>query len=141
MVSSLVRSTRAINGVPIFPARIVEKPASFKICSTKEVVVVLPFEPVMPIRRPCRKRSASSTSLHMERSRAGGPFSARTPDWHHRLKRQDHDDFLGRTYFEGRRFFHDSCRKYRHSIDCARGADQRRHHHCGGVKQFSTGAD
>jgi len=30
-----------INGVPIFPARIVENRASFKICSTKEVVAGL----------------------------------------------------------------------------------------------------
>src|ERR1700687_1481933 len=65
MVSSLVCSTREIKGVPIFPARIVEKPAFFKMCSIKEVVVVLPFEPVIPIRRPSRKRSASSTSLQM----------------------------------------------------------------------------
>src|SRR4029077_4228260 len=65
MVSSLVCSTRAISGVPIFPARIVEKPAFFKMCSTKDVVVVFPFEPVMPIKSPCRKRSASSTSLQM----------------------------------------------------------------------------
>ncbi len=58
-------STRAIKGVPIFPARIVEKPAFLKMCSINEVVVVLPFEPVMPIKRPCRKRSASSTSLQI----------------------------------------------------------------------------
>jgi len=31
------------------------------MCSIKEVVVVLPFEPVIPIKRPSRKRSASST--------------------------------------------------------------------------------
>src|SRR5713101_613244 len=65
MVSSLVCSTLAIKGVPIFPARIVEKPAFFKICSIREVVVVFPFEPVIPIKSPCRKRSASSTSLQM----------------------------------------------------------------------------
>src|SRR6266852_833583 len=65
MVLSLVCSTRAIRGVPIFPARIVEKPAFFKMCSMKEVVVVFPFEPVIPIKRPCRKRSASSTSLQI----------------------------------------------------------------------------
>ncbi len=65
MVSSLVCSTLAIKGVPIFPARIVEKPAFFKICSIREVVVVFPFEPVIPIKSPCRKRSASSSSLQM----------------------------------------------------------------------------
>src|SRR6266446_7443194 len=65
MESSPVCSTRAIKGVPIFPARIVEKPAFLKMCSINEVVVVLPFEPVMPIKRPCRKRSASSTSLQI----------------------------------------------------------------------------
>src|SRR5229473_8086904 len=65
MVSSLVCSTREIKAVPIFPARIVEKPAFFKMCSIKEVVVVFPFEPVIPIKRPSRKRSASSTSLQM----------------------------------------------------------------------------
>src|SRR6266478_1318979 len=65
MVSSLVRSTREIKGVPIFPARIVEKPAFFKMCSIKEVVVVFPFEPVIPIKRPSRKRSDSSISLQM----------------------------------------------------------------------------
>src|SRR5713101_2680076 len=65
MVLSVVCSTRAIRGVPIFPARIVEKPAFFKMCSIKEVVVVFPFEPVIPIKRPCRNRSASSTSLQM----------------------------------------------------------------------------
>src|SRR6267143_127105 len=65
MVSSLVCSTREIKGVPIFPARIVKKPAAFKMCSIKEVVVVFPFEPVIPIKRPSRKRSASSTSLQM----------------------------------------------------------------------------
>ena len=65
MVLSLVRSTHEIKGVPIFPARIVEKPAFFKMCSIKEVVVVFPFEPVIPIRHPFRKRSASSTSLQM----------------------------------------------------------------------------
>src|SRR5439155_1552716 len=56
MESPLVCSTRAIKGVPIFPARMVEKPAFFKMCSTKDVVVVFPFEPVIPIRRPPRKR-------------------------------------------------------------------------------------
>src|SRR6267378_2668829 len=65
MVSSLVCSTREIKGVPIFPARIVEKLAFFKMYSIKEVVVVFPFEPVIPIRRPRRKRSASSTSLQI----------------------------------------------------------------------------
>src|SRR6266481_3990673 len=65
MVSSLVCSTREIKGVPIFPARIVEKPAFFKMCSIKEVVVVFPFEPVIPIKRPSRKRSDSSISLQM----------------------------------------------------------------------------
>src|SRR5216684_5866053 len=65
MESSLVYSTRAIRGVPIFPARIVENPAFFKMCSIKEVVVVFPFDPVIPIKRPRRKRSASSTSLQM----------------------------------------------------------------------------
>src|SRR6266852_6545360 len=65
MESSLVCSTRAIRGVPIFPARIVENPALFKMCSIKEVVVVFPFEPVIPIKRPRRNRSASSTSLQM----------------------------------------------------------------------------
>src|SRR5437016_9078094 len=65
MESPLVCSTRAIKGVPIFPARMVEKPAFLKMCSTKDVVVVVPFEPVIPIRRPRRKRSASSTSLQM----------------------------------------------------------------------------
>ena len=58
-------STRAIRGVPIFPARIVENPAFFKMCSIKEVVVVFPFEPVIPIKRPLKNRSASSTSLQM----------------------------------------------------------------------------
>src|SRR6266566_6541796 len=65
MVSSLVCSTREIKGVPIFPARMVEKPAPFKMCSIKEVVVVFPFEPVIPIKRPSRKRPASSTSLQI----------------------------------------------------------------------------
>src|SRR5437879_13062905 len=65
MESPLVWSTRAIKGVPIFPARIVEKPVFFKMWSISEVVVVLPFEPVIPIRSPRRKRSASSTSLQM----------------------------------------------------------------------------
>src|SRR5204862_4537068 len=65
MESSLVWSTRAIKGVPIFPARIVYKPAFFKMWSIGEVVVVLPFEPVIPIKSPRRKRSASSTSLQM----------------------------------------------------------------------------
>src|SRR5229473_5093771 len=65
MVFSLVCSTRAIKGVPMLPARIVEKPAFLKMCSIKEVVVVLPFDPVIPIKRPCRKRSANSTSLQM----------------------------------------------------------------------------
>src|SRR5260370_15991653 len=65
MVLSLLCATREIRGVPIFPARIVEKPAFFKMCSIKEVVVVFPFEPVIPIKRPSRKRSASSTSLQM----------------------------------------------------------------------------
>src|ERR1700731_156662 len=65
MVSSVVCSTREIKGVPMFPARIVEKPASFKMCSIKEVVVVFPFEPVIPINRPFRKRPASSTSLQI----------------------------------------------------------------------------
>src|SRR6266481_1983677 len=83
MVSSLVCSTREIRGVPIFPARIVEKPAPFKMCSIKDVVVVFPFEPVIPIKRPSRKRPASSTSLQMvtpfaraacsERASAGTP--------------------------------------------------------------------
>src|SRR6266849_3853958 len=65
MVLSVDCSTRAISGVPIFPARIVEKPAFFKMCSIKEVVIVFPFEPVIPIKRPFRKRSASSTSLQI----------------------------------------------------------------------------
>ena len=41
-------STREISGVPIFPARIVGNPAVCRMCSTSAVVVVLPFEPVMP---------------------------------------------------------------------------------------------
>src|SRR5437660_3141794 len=65
MESPLVWSTHAIKCVPIFPARIVETPAFFKMWSISEVVVVLPFEPVIPIKRPFRKRSASSTSLQM----------------------------------------------------------------------------
>src|SRR5712692_7854095 len=83
MVLSLVCSTRAIRGVPIFPARTVEKPAFFKICSIREVVVVFPFEPVIPIKRPCRKRSASSTSLQMvtpfARASCNNGASAGTP--------------------------------------------------------------
>jgi len=31
--------------------------------------------------------------------------------------------------------------EYRHSLDRARGADQRQHHYRGGVEQFSVGAD
>src|SRR5438445_9405465 len=75
MVSSLVCSTREIRGVPIFPARIVEKPASRKMCSIRVVVVVFPFEPVIPIKRPCTKRPASSTSLQMVTRLARAAFS------------------------------------------------------------------
>ena len=65
MVFSPVLSTPEIRGVPILPARMVEHPAVFRMCSISEVVVVLPFEPVIPMSRPLRKRLASSTSLQM----------------------------------------------------------------------------
>src|SRR6476660_9315030 len=65
IVLSLVCPTSEISGVPIFPARIVGTPALFKMCAINEVVVVLPFEPVIPIIRPFKKRSASSISLQM----------------------------------------------------------------------------
>src|SRR6267143_1084726 len=83
MVSSLVCSTREIKGVPIFPARMVEKSAPFKMCSIKEVVVVFPFEQVIPIKRPSRKRPASSTSLQrvtpLARAACSKGASAGTP--------------------------------------------------------------
>src|SRR5215467_10400343 len=65
MVLSLLCSTQEINGVPIFPARIVAKSALLKMCSINEVVVVFPFDPVMPIKRPFKNRAASSISLQM----------------------------------------------------------------------------
>jgi len=40
----------------MLPARIVGSEADRKICSTREVVVVFPFEPVMPISLPLRNR-------------------------------------------------------------------------------------
>ena len=49
----------------MLPARIVENPALRKMCSINDVVVVFPFDPVIPIRRPFRKRLASSTSLQI----------------------------------------------------------------------------
>ena len=61
---SLETSTREISGVPIFPATCTGNPAVSRMWPTSEVVVVLPFEPVMHTRRPRRNRHASSISLH-----------------------------------------------------------------------------
>ena len=62
-VDSVVDSASEISGVPILPPTTVEIPAHFRMCAISEVVVVLPFEPVMAMRRPRRKRQASSISL------------------------------------------------------------------------------
>ena len=69
-VDSVVDSASEISGVPILPPTTVEIPAHFKMCAISDVVVVLPFEPVMAMRRPRRKRQASSISLH-----TGIPFA------------------------------------------------------------------
>ena len=63
-LASLEMSTREISGVPIFPATCTGNPAVSRIWPTSDVVVVLPFEPVMHTRRPRRNRHASSISLH-----------------------------------------------------------------------------
>src|SRR5690242_11606728 len=63
-VSSFIASTVPMSGVPMLPARIVCIPAFLRMSSTSEVVVVLPFEPVMPTSRPFRNRYANSISLH-----------------------------------------------------------------------------
>src|SRR6266404_3385708 len=53
------------------------------MCAIREVVVVLPFEPVIPIMRPFRKRSASSISLQivtpLARAACSNGASAGTP--------------------------------------------------------------
>src|SRR5206468_258237 len=87
-------------------------------------------------------RTGVATALFCaERGAKVTATAARTLDWDHRLERQDDDDFANRPHFEERRFFYDSRREYRHALDRARGPDQRRFHHCGGAKQFSTGTD
>ena len=63
-LASLERSTREISGVPIFPAICTGSRAVSRMWPISEVVVVLPFEPVMQISRPRRNRQASSISLH-----------------------------------------------------------------------------
>src|SRR6266568_2677056 len=83
MVFSLVFSTQEIKGVPMLPAKIVENPAVFRMCSMSEVVVVFPLDPVMPTSRPFRKRQASSISLQIvmlfERANRRSGASAGTP--------------------------------------------------------------
>src|SRR5215469_13867822 len=67
----------------MLPARMVGNPAVFKMCSIKEVVVVFPFDPVIPMIRPLRKRLASSISLQtvtpFERADCNSGESAGTP--------------------------------------------------------------
>ena len=62
-------STSASSGVPILPPTSVGMFAVFRMCATSDVVVVLPFEPVMATSLPRRKRQASSISLQ-----TGMPF-------------------------------------------------------------------
>ena len=56
------RLAKLSSGVPIFPPTCVGIPAFFSSSPIRAVVVVLPFEPVMPTIRPFRNRYASSTS-------------------------------------------------------------------------------
>ncbi len=63
-LASLERSTREISGVPIFPAICTGNRAVSRMWPMSEVVVVLPFEPVMQMSRPRKNRQASSISLH-----------------------------------------------------------------------------
>src|SRR3984885_3551235 len=67
----------------MFPAKIVDNPAPRKICSISAVVVVLPFDPVMPTSDPFKNRYASSISLQIFapafRARSNCGKSAGTP--------------------------------------------------------------
>src|SRR6185295_18792816 len=55
--------------VPMLPPTITCAPAAFINSPVSAVVVVLPFEPVMPITRPRRKRPANSGSLMISTAR------------------------------------------------------------------------
>ena len=61
-VSGVLGAIKSITGVPMFPPTSVGPPASAKILPSREVVVVLPFEPVIATTLPCRNRLASSSS-------------------------------------------------------------------------------
>jgi len=61
-VSAVLWLMRAITGTPMLPPTSVGKPASSRISPTRDVVVVLPLEPVMARDLPWRKRAASSSS-------------------------------------------------------------------------------
>src|SRR3974390_116527 len=63
-VCKFICSTQEISGVPTLPARMAFFPAVFKMWCTKVVVVVFPFDPVIPINSPSRNRYANSISLH-----------------------------------------------------------------------------
>src|ERR1035441_1392633 len=55
-------STMAVTGVPMLPPTCTGTPAARRMWPTRLVVVVLPFDPVMPMVRLFRKGPASSTS-------------------------------------------------------------------------------
>ena len=54
--SSREVSTIARTGVPILPPTCTGTPASRRMCPIRLVVVVFPFEPVIPMVGPCRIR-------------------------------------------------------------------------------------
>src|SRR5438477_251343 len=65
-------ATIAATGVPILPPTWTGTPASRRMWPVSEVVVVLPFDPVMPIVWPWRNGAASSTLPQQAFARVGG---------------------------------------------------------------------
>ena len=61
VVARACRPSR-VTGVPILPPTCTGTPASRRMWPIRLVVVVLPFEPVIPMVRPLRNGAASSTS-------------------------------------------------------------------------------
>ena len=60
--SSRELSIIAVTGVPMLPPTCTGTPDSRRMWPIRLVVVVFPFDPVMPMVRPFRKGAASSTS-------------------------------------------------------------------------------
>ena len=77
--------------MPMLPPTSVGMFAVFKMCATSDVVVVLPFEPVMATSLPRRKRQASSISLHTGMPFLRASFQRRKIRRH---ARTDHDQVL-----------------------------------------------